>query len=210
MTTSLLIIAAVFVVAALVVLWSAGAARRRRAWASALLGGVLALALVAGAALAVVGAIGIQGYRALTRETVAATVTTQPLGPEEFRATIQMPDGRLAMYNLAGDAFYIDAHILKWRPVLNLLGLHTAYQLDRVAGRYDAVAAERTRPRTVYDLARPKPVDLFDLARRYRLLKPLVDAQYGSASFVAATRPARFEVRVSTSGLLIRGLPPPP
>ena len=41
------------------------------------------------------------------------------------------------------------------------------------------------------------------LARR-RLLGPLVDAEYGSATFVAATRPATFEVRVSTTGLLAR------
>jgi len=36
------------------------------------------------------------------------------------------------------------------------------------------------------------------------VLAPLVDAEYGSATFVAAGRPAQFEVRVSTTGLLIR------
>jgi hypothetical protein len=42
------------------------------------------------------------------------------------------------------------------------------------------------------------------LRRRYVVLAPLVDAEYGSASFVAVTRPAELDVRVSTSGLLIR------
>ncbi len=74
---------------------------------------------------------------------------------------------------------------------------------DRVAGRYEAVADERSRPRTVYALGPPRAVDVFAAARRFKLA-PLVDAQYGSASFVAATRPARFQVLVSTSGLLIR------
>ena len=36
------------------------------------------------------------------------------------------------------------------------------------------------------------------------LAAPLLDAEYGSASYVAVTRPADLEVRVSTSGLLIR------
>ena len=36
------------------------------------------------------------------------------------------------------------------------------------------------------------------------VLAPLVDAQYGSASFVPVTRPTELEVRVSTTGLLIR------
>jgi len=165
--------------------------------------------LLALAALAGTLTVGLQGYRALTYEAVAATVRTEPLGRQRFRATITLPDRRLAMYELAGDAFYVDAHILKWHPLVNLLGLHTAYELDRVAGRYNDVADERAKPHTAYALARPTPVDIFFLARR-RLLGPLVDAEYGSAAFIAATRPAQYEIRVSTTGLLMRPVPGQP
>jgi len=111
------------------------------------------------------------------------------------------------MYDLAGDAVGVDAHILKWHPWVNILGLHTAYELDRVTGRYRDVTEERTKPHTAYALARPTPVDLFAIARR-RLLGPLVDAEYGSAAFVPAATHAEYEVRVSTSGLLMRQVPP--
>ena len=47
-------------------------------------------------------------------------------------------------------------------------------------------------------------MDLFGLRRRYAFLAPLLDAEYGSGTFVPVTRPAAFEVRVSTTGLLIR------
>jgi hypothetical protein len=47
-------------------------------------------------------------------------------------------------------------------------------------------------------------VDAFALRRRYAWLAPLVDAEYGSATFIAATYPARYQVRVSTTGLLVR------
>jgi hypothetical protein len=130
-------------------------------------------------------------------------VRTEPLSRQRFRATITLPDRRLAMYELAGDAFYMDAHILKWHPLVTLLGLHTAYELDRVAGRYNDVAEERARPHTVYSLARSRPVNLFVIARQ-RLLGPLVDAEYGSAAFTPANRLAVYEVRVSTTGLLMR------
>lgn len=166
--------------------------------------GLLGLLLVALAALAGTITIGIRGYRALTYEEVAATVKTEPLGAQRFRATIVLPDRRLAMYELAGDAFYVDARILKWHPWANLLGLHTAYELDRVAGRYNSVTDERSRPHTVYTLGPERAVDMFDLARRYKVLAPLVDAEYGSAAFIAAKRPAEYEVRVSTTGLLMR------
>src|SRR5881397_134622 len=177
-------------------------ATRARHWLGGTIRGLVVL-LLALAALAATVTVGLQGYRALTYEEVAATVRTEPVAPQRFRATITLPDRRLAMYELAGDAFYVDAHVLKWHPWASLLGLRTVYELDRVAGRYNAVADERTKPHTAYELARPKPVDLFFIARR-RLLGPLVDAEYGSATFVAATRPATFEVRVSTTGLLAR------
>src|SRR5881296_4219310 len=177
---------------------------RERRWLGGLIRTLVGALLLCLAALAATISAGIRGYRALTYEEVAAKVKTEPVGPQRFRATIRLPDQRLAMYELAGDAFYIDAHILKWHSLANLLGVPTAYELDRVAGRYNDVAQERSRPRTVYSLAHPKPIDMFDVARRFSLLAPLVDAQYGSATFVAAGRPAQFEVRVSTTGLLIR------
>ena len=82
-----------------------------------------------------------------------------------------------------------------------MFGLHTAYELDRIAGRYRSIDNERSAPRTVFPLERDKPLDLFDLRRRYTFLAPLLDAEYGSASYVAVSRPAEIELRVSTTRL---------
>ncbi len=177
---------------------------RERRWLGGLIRTLVGALLLCLAALAATISAGIRGYRALTYEEVAAKVKTEPVGLQRFRATIVLPDQRLAMYELAGDAFYVDAHILKWHPWANLVGLHTAYELDRVAGRYNSVSDERARPHTVYSLSQERVVDVFFLARRFRLFGPLVDAQYGSAAFVAGTKPAEYEVRVSTTGLLMR------
>lgn len=155
-------------------------------------------------ALALLVAAGTAGYRALTHEETAATVRVQPLGPQRFRADVRFPDGRTVSHELAGDELYVDAHILKWRSIANLAGLHTAYELDRIAGRYHSLTDERSAARTVYALGAEKPIDMFNLRRRYIVLAPLVDAEYGSASFVPVARPADLEIRVSTTGLLIR------
>src|SRR2546427_1701905 len=37
--------------------------------------------------------------------------------------------------------------ILKWHALANLLGLSTAYELDRVGGRFRAIEQERATPR---------------------------------------------------------------
>jgi hypothetical protein len=160
---------------------------------------LLSLGGVAGA----VG-VGIQGYRALTREDVAARVSVKPLGNQRIDALVRFPDGREARYQVAGDEIYFDAQILKWKPAANLLGLHTAYELSRLTGRYTDIEQEKKAPRTVYSLAQTRPVDLFSLRRRYAFLESVLDADYGSGTFVPVTRPAELEVRVSTSGLLLR------
>jgi hypothetical protein len=125
-----------------------------------LLAGLVAIAV--GAFAAAVG-IGTHGYQALTHETVAAQVRVEPVGPQRFNATLRFPDGRETKHELAGDEIYVDAHILKW-----------------------------------------KPIDLFNLRRRYIFLARLLDAEYGSASFVPVTQPAEFDVMISTTGVLIR------
>src|SRR5262245_15253292 len=130
-----------------------------------MLGALLGVLLVTVSMLLGTAGISILGYRSLTQEEVVATVHTYPTGEQRFRARVSYPDGREADFDLAGDAVYLDAHILKWQPWLNLLGLRTLYELDRLAGRYDGLEDERGRPRTVFNLGRPKPFDLFDVAK---------------------------------------------
>lgn len=188
---------AILVVAGVVALMRARPLR----FALRTLSGLLLLSL---GALAGTVAIGTQGYRALTREDLAARLTVRPAGPQRFVATVRFPDGRQAAFDLMGDEIYVDAHILKWKPLANVLGLHTAYELDRLAGRYQSIEQERSALRTVHSLAQDKPLDLFRLRQRYAFLGTLLDAEYGSATFVSVTRPAELELRVSTSGLLMR------
>jgi hypothetical protein len=51
-------------------------------------------------------------------------------------------------------------------------------------------------------------VDLYALRQRHAFLAPVFDAEYGSATFVPVTRPAELELRVSTTGLLMREAKP--
>lgn len=200
----LLAVATAFALVSVGFLWLARGAYKKRRWmgtAGRTGGSALFLSL---AALSGTLAASTQGYRSLTNEEVAMTVTTVPTGPGAFAAHVAFPDGRDTTYMVQGDQILVDAHILKWHYWANVLGLATQYELDRIAGRYVDVEDEQTRPRTVHSLKADKPVDLFDLVQRYSFLTLLVDAEYGSATYIQVDEPARFEVRVSTTGLLIR------
>jgi hypothetical protein len=148
--------------------------------------------------------ISLQGYSALVREELAATVEIIPASEQSYTALVRFPGGAERKYDLAGDEFYIDAHILKWKSLANLLGIHTYYELDRVAGRYRDIDDETTKKRTVYSLTEKRMVDIFKLRLEYPFLSFLVDAEYGSASFIAVNKNRKFDVMVSTTGLLIR------
>lgn len=204
LTTPLVLVAAVLALLGLLLAGTSVRALRRRRptrFLVRLLAGLLLL--VVGALLATVS-IATYGYAALTREEVVAQISIQPAGPQRFNAVFRFPDGREESFTLSGDEIYVDAHVLKWKALANFLGLHTAYELDRVAGRYRSLEQERAGPRTLFPLAQAKPLNMFDLRQRYAALAPLLDAEYGSATFVPVTRPMQLELRISPTGLLIR------
>jgi len=148
--------------------------------------------------------ISIHGYQALTREELAATVRITPSAEQKFSALFIMPDGSERAFALAGDQLYIDAHILKWKTIANIFGLHTSYELDRVAGRYADLNDERSKVHTHYSLSQNKLFNMFDLRQKFALLSPLLDAEYGSASYINSNSSEEFKIMVSTTGLLIR------
>jgi len=191
------------VVALAALVGSVAGLRRRRFRAAAGSGFLAFLFLLFGAVFAAV-AVGVRGFETLTRETMAAQVHVRPVGRQVFEAEFRFPNARVETFVLQGDELYVDAHILKWKSVANWFGLHTQYELDRVAGRYRTLEDEQQAPRTVYGLAPPRRFDLFQLLSKSARFSPLVDAEYGSATFILAERTATYEIRVSTTGLLAR------
>jgi len=107
-------------------------------------------------------------------------------------------------YNVRGDEWQIDARVLKWRAIGNLLGFDTVYRLERLSGRYGDIQSERSAPRTVHELAQDPGVDFWSVARRYHEYLPLADALYGSATYVPMAEGAEYVVTVSASGLVVR------
>ena len=189
--------------ALLFVVLAIDALRRRRA-ASGVLQLVVGVLFLACAALGGVIAVGTAGYTAFTREVVAATATVEPQDDGSHLVDVLLADGTQNTFVILGDELYVDAQILKWHPAANMVGLHTGYTLDRIAGRYRELEDEQGRPRTIYRLSSEPPVDLFDIVRRWPFLSGLVDATYGSGTFVPLGDRSVYEIRVSTSGLLVR------
>jgi hypothetical protein len=164
---------------------------------------VLAVGAVAGTA-----AWSLASFQMLTREATAATIEIEPRGNATFLATVLFTGGGERRFVLRGDQVYVDALIVKLHPWANAIGLPTGYRLERIGGRYRSLDDERAMPRTVEllsDEVRPGfAADAYDWLTGQDWLRPLIDARYGSGTFLAADAPKSIEVRVSTTGLLMR------
>jgi hypothetical protein len=144
-------------------------------------------------------------YARLTHEQEAARVSSRQLGERRYVVSVQPPNAAPRHFELRGDEWQVDARVLKWRPMGTLLGFDTVYRLERLSGRYAAVADERSSPRTVYDLvADDATLDVWVLVRRHHRYVPFVDALYGSAVYVPLAEGAEYLVTVSASGLIAR------
>jgi hypothetical protein len=165
------------------------------------LSGGFVLALFAGAVLV---AMNLYTYARLTHEQDAAKVSIRQLDPQLYVVSVQARNSPARHYQLRGDEWQIDARVLKWRAMGNLLGFDTLYRLERLSGRYGDIAAERSAPRTVHALSAEKGVDFWTVLRRYHDYVPLADALYGSAAYVPMAEGAEYRVSVSQTGLVVR------
>jgi hypothetical protein len=165
-------------------------------------GGLLLLAV---AALIFVVSLNLHTYARLTYEQPVAEIVFEARGPQRFRATLtQIPSGEMQMFILAGDEWQLDARVLKWHGWANLLGLDAQYRLERVSGRYRDIEQERSGERTVYALSENPGVDLWVMSTSHPKWLPFVDAVYGSATYLPMADGARYEVKMTQSGLIAR------
>jgi hypothetical protein len=144
-------------------------------------------------------------YQRLTYEAPAATLAFRKVSDRYWSVELETQDGAYRALDLRGDEWQLDARIIKWHGLGVVLGLDTLWRLERMSGRYRDLEAERSAPRTVHGLSGPAPgLDLWLVAQGGWL--PLVDASYGSSVYLPAAEGARYEVKVSASGLVARPL----
>jgi hypothetical protein len=168
---------------------------------------ITGLLLLAVAAVAFVVSLNMHTYARLTHEEPVAEIVFEARGPQHYRATLtQVPSGEMQMFVLAGDEWQLDARVLKWKGWANLLGLDAQYRLERVGGRYRDLQQERRNERTVYGLSENPGIDLWKLSTAYPRWLPFVDAVYGSATYLPMADGARYEVKITQTGLVARPL----
>lgn len=177
----------------------------RMRWLAAGGSALTGLLLLAIAAAIFVVSLNLHTYARLTHEQPVAEIVFEGRNAQRYRATLtQIPSGEMQMFVLAGDEWQLDARVLKWKGWANLLGLDAQYRLERVSGRYRDLEQERNAERTVYGLSENPGVDLWMLSTNYPRWLPFVDAVYGSATYLPMADGARYEIKMTQTGLIAR------
>jgi hypothetical protein len=196
----------VFVLAGiLLMVWAARLFRRRRI-VSGLLCGLFALVFLILPVCIGLVAGNMVTYTRLTHEQRALKAEFSKTGEHQYDVVLTYPEGDVQRVTLRGDEWQVDARIVKWKPLANIVGFDAAYRLERISGRYSEIADERSAPHTVYPLSQPTRLDVWSLVRRISSWVPWVDALYGSAIYVPMADGAAFAVMVTQSGLIVRPL----
>lgn len=182
----------------------------RGTWILGFLRGIVGLALLVVALAVGLIAYDIFRYKQIMQEQVIATISFEKIEEQHFNAILVDSKGTEHRYALRGDQWQMDARVIKWKGYLGTFGLHPAYRLDRIGGRYYDLEQERTGKRTVFSLNESvMGLDTWSWINRYPQWMPVIDAVYGTATYLPMADDALYEVSLSNTGLLARPLNAP-
>lgn len=149
-------------------------------------------------------------YDRLTAETLIAELRFDATGERQYVAHLRTGD-RCTDRSLIvlGDQWRVDAEFLKWKYWALLFGLDSQYRLDRLEGRYRAVADQNSQPNLSHDLSERTAVDLVALAESLGSWNFLLDATYGSSTYQDIDVGNVYYVYRTQTGIITRFEPRP-
>lgn len=147
--------------------------------------------------------ISLRQYLRMDTEVPVAILHARALGPQRFAVSLTDGAGQTREFEVLGDAWQLDAWVVRWRLPAVLAGVPSLYRLDRLSGRYHDIERERTGTRSAFALANAALPDLVAFQQRYPQWLPFVDTRYGSGAFLPLIDEGRYEVTLHPRGGLI-------
>lgn len=195
---SIYLFSALLVVIGLIALFGAFKALIKSGWFIKWLqgsAGFLALLLTV---LTILLTIDLLGYFRAQEGQALATLTFTKMDQQEFDVELVRSNNSKDLYRLNGDQWQLDVRLID-APIFSFDGL-PSYKLDRLSGRYLSLEQERTELRSIHGLAGDSGLDFWQHLTGGSGLG-LLEAQYGSASFMPMVNGAIFQVVLLENGI---------
>ena len=183
----------------------------RDQWLLGWLRGMFGLGMAAVVVVLLLIALDLFTYRQLLVDRTIATISFTQRDEQLYDAVLVYNSGdEQQAFELSGDQWQLDARILQWSTTLQQWGLKPAYRLDRISGRYITLDDENTKRRTAYALSDSLTgVDIWLWLKSANTQLPIINAYYGSATFLPMVDGGQYSIALSSSGLLSRPLNEP-
>ncbi|EIK45031.1 hypothetical protein O59_001705 [Cellvibrio sp. BR] len=190
---------------AIFIVYKAGKMLWQNSWFVGFCRGLFGFFLIGVAAVVAVMAFDLYSYKQVLQEQPVATINFDKIEEQHYFAVLSDKNGREQRVELRGDQWQLDARIVKWKGYLAGFGLKPAYRLERLSGRYYDIEQETTEKRTAHSV-HPSlyGVDVWQIINDHPEWLPVVDAVYGSATYLPMKDGALFEISLSNTGLVAR------
>lgn len=178
----------------------------KRSWFLAWLRGTTSIVAIFLSLMIVAFAWDFLAYNVVTQDKTVATVSVTKVGKQQYQLDVALPEGETSSYNVSGDLWQLDARLITWVGLMDVIGLEPGYRLDRLSGRYISLEQERSEVRTVYDMNNDYSIiNVWSVINNNSWL-PWVSAKYGSATYLPMKDGALYSVTLTQQGLIARPL----
>ncbi|MFC4260477.1 multidrug transporter [Marinobacter lacisalsi] len=172
----------------------------RPQWLMGWIKGMFVLVLVAGGGYGIAVAMELRHYQALSHMETIGSLGIEGVGEQTWRVRLEQPGESAQSWTINGDEWQLDARIIRFEGPFGWLGVKPGYRLERISGRYHSLEQERTGNRTVEAVGDESWPDLWQLDQTWNL--PFMEGLYGSATYMPLKDGARYDIRLSSSGLV--------
>jgi hypothetical protein len=167
--------------------------------------GIFGLGLLALGTLVALTAYDVYSYKQVLQEQVIATINFDKIEDQHYFAVLADKDGKEQHVEMRGDQWQLDARIVKWQGYLSTFGIKPAFRLERLSGRYYDIEQETTAKRTAHAVHNSLyGMDIWRIFNEHPDWFPVIDAVYGSATYLPMKDGALFEISLSNTGLVAR------
>jgi hypothetical protein len=165
--------------------------QRLAAWGHAALAATL---LAMGVTTALVAA-DLGSYQPRAGERPVADVYFEQVATRRYRVTLtRLPGGRMQVFELAGDAWRIDARTIDFGGWAQAMGGRPGYRLDRLVAVERVAGSEEWAPTTGFALDARDGLDLWEWSRRTGRWHELLTAGHARSDELPMAGPSRFEL----------------
>lgn len=192
------ILAATLIVAALFMLYLSGRALLSKDWFFKWLRGSFGFLAIVCTVMSVIVAINLIRFSIAEEGQVIATLRFTEVAPQEFDVELVDQKNKKQFYRVGGDQWQLDVRLIKVSAWFD--GGLPAYKLDRLSGRYLSLEQENQTQRTAHDLLHAQLMDTWPWFANKDWMG-LIQAKYGSATYMPMANGAIYQVRLFHDGL---------